>query len=125
MESESSEKKQREREVRDEKKEKLISKLIKERMAERVWARDRLFRGLELDDLRSGDRRIFEDVEVAPTRHGLVPFSEGANPWRVIKPDRNFEKIVAGLVMEWKFEIFERVFSVHGEMSGLVEKVES
>ena len=67
MESESSEKKQRKRRKRREK-EKLINKLIKERMAERVWARDRLFRGLKLDDLRSGDRRIFEDVEVAPTR---------------------------------------------------------
>ena len=39
------------------------------------------------------------------------------------EPDRNFEKIVAGLVMEWKFEIFEKVFSVHGEMSEFVEKI--
>ena len=135
-------------------------------MAKRVWARDFLFRGLELDDLRSGDRRIFEDVEVAQISqefdpliggsgdrrvvigddldrpiderddsyvdpdesceqllHGLVPFSEGANPWRVIGPDRNFERIVAGPVMEWRFEIFEKVFSVHGEMSEFVEKI--
>ena len=100
-------------------------------MAERVWARDRLFNGFDRYKLEGGDRRIFEDVAMAPIGqnsdpliggvgdrrvvvgddldrpiderddsyvdpdesceqllHGLVPFSKGANPWRVIEPER-------------------------------------
>ena len=52
-------------------------------MAERIWARDRLFRGLELDDLRSGDRRIVEDTAVAPIRQEFDPMIGGAGDRRV------------------------------------------
>ena len=116
-------------------------------MAERIWARDRLFRGLELDDLRSGDRRIVEDTAVASTRqefdpmiggtgdrrvvidvdldrpvderddsyvdpdesceqllHGLVPSREGANPWRVIEPERTSSPVTTPSVADPDFE---------------------
>ena len=116
-------------------------------MAERIWARDRLVSGLDLEDLRMGDRRIFEDVEVAPNHqelvpmiggtgdrrvvigddldrpiderddsyvdpeesceqllHGLVPFGEGANPWRVIEPERTSSPVTTPSVADPDFE---------------------
>ena len=47
-------------------------------MAERVWARDRLFNGLDRFELDVGDRRVFEDVAVAPNHQRFDPLIGGS-----------------------------------------------
>ena len=47
-------------------------------MAERIWAKDRLFNGLDRYDLDGGDRRVFEDVAVASNHQRLDPLIGGA-----------------------------------------------
>ena len=84
-------------------------------MDERIWARDCLFRGLDLDGLRSGDRRIVEDIAKAPTRREFDPLIGGLRDRRVVikvdwghpvdkrngsyvDPDESCEQLLHGLV---------------------------
>ena len=53
-------------------------------MAERVWARDRLFNGFDRYKLEGGDRRIFEDVAMAPIGQNSDPLIGGVGDRRVV-----------------------------------------
>ena len=46
-------------------------------MNERVWVCDRLFNGFDRFELDGGDRRVFEDVAVAPMHQRFDPLIGG------------------------------------------------